>query len=41
MSEHTNEQEARDHLLQMLPDIRVIQMIYVVSKLKIADLLSK
>ena len=41
MPEHNKEQDPRDRLRQMLPDIRLIQMIYVASKLKIADLLSK
>ena len=41
MSEPTNEQDSRSRLQQMLPDIRVISMIYVAAKLKIADSLIK
>ena len=41
MSEQSFEQNPRDRLRQMLPDIRVIQMIYVAAKLNIADLLSE
>jgi hypothetical protein len=41
MSEQSSEQDPRDRLRRMLPDIRVIQMIYVAAKLGIADLLSE
>jgi hypothetical protein len=41
MSTPTEEQDPRERLRQMLPDLRVIQMIYVAAKLGIADLLSE
>jgi len=41
MSEQSFERDPRNRLRQMLPDIRVIQMIYVAAKLNIADRLSE
>lgn len=41
MSKSTEKQDPRDRLRQLLPDLRVIQMIYVAAKLGIADLLSE
>jgi hypothetical protein len=38
LPEQSLEQDLRERLRQMLPDIRVIQMIYVAAKLYIADL---
>ena len=40
MPNQSFEQDPSERLRSMLPDIRVIQMIYVAAKLNIADLLS-
>ena len=39
MLEHSPEQDPRVRLRQLMPDIKVIQMIYVAAKLNIADFL--
>jgi hypothetical protein len=41
MVDQSFEQDPRERLQKMLPNVREIQMIYVAAKLNIADLLSK